>query len=191
MKILGLDIATKTGWAIYDDTKPLKANGHVTDRITMGTVHLRGGNADENIQFMHHNLYPIIQDADPDWIAVEQPINWIKDYGGKGPNAKSVLLLSKLYGAALMLANIQCGTRVLTVQPQAWQAMIGTKGQHDAVRYYLNDKGERIDGTMKRVVKHYCDLVGITGGDHNARDAAVITLWANAAARRRELLEGA
>jgi hypothetical protein len=202
MRILGLDIATKTGWAIYDDSQPLTAKGHVTNRIEMGTVHLRGGNADEQIQFMHDDLYPIIQNAEPDWMVIEQPLNWIKNYSkkgydlagqikGSGPNAKTVMTLNRLYGAAVIMGIIQCGTKVLTVQPQSWQAMMGTRAQNDAIRYYLDDKGKRHDGSMKRVVKHYCSLIGIEGGDDNARDAAVIALWGNAAASKREMLEKA
>jgi Holliday junction resolvasome RuvABC endonuclease subunit len=104
MLILGLDIATTTGFAWYDDKASLSA-------IKTGLIKAEGENAEEKAASLACQIVPMLRQTKPDFVAIEQPMRNVvsfkkkrQDFGGEveeqtiNPNA---LQLSSLSGAAV------------------------------------------------------------------------------------------
>lgn len=102
--ILGLDIATVTGFAWYDDRASLSA-------IKTGLIKAEGENAEQIAASLACQLVAMFKAGRPDFVAIEQPMRNVvsfkkkrQDFGGEveqqtiNPNA---LKLSSLTGAAV------------------------------------------------------------------------------------------
>jgi Holliday junction resolvasome RuvABC endonuclease subunit len=104
MLILGLDIATTTGFAWYEPGSSLSA-------IKTGLIKAEGENAEEKAASLAQQLVAMFKPGRPDFVAIEQPMRNVvsfkkkrQDFGGEveeqtiNPNA---LQLSSLAGAAV------------------------------------------------------------------------------------------
>lgn len=108
MIILGLDIATTTGFAWYDDKAGLSA-------IKTGTVKATGDSPEAKAASLGDQLRDLFKDQRPDFVAIEEPLRNIKTfpkkiqtmYGTKvvqtvNPNQ---MLLPCLIGAAMVVVS--------------------------------------------------------------------------------------
>ena len=172
MKILALDVAKKTGWAVWDTSKPPSS-------MQTGVITLEGSTTVDRIRHMRREFPPILNRHKPDFVAIEAPL----------PNVKTSSTISfqlnALYGAAVMMClgfNIPVGDRIF---PNVWQKII----PKSISRYYLDATGKEKDGGQKRRVRILCDQLAIIGKDDNARDAAIIALWARGHCQELKWLE--
>lgn len=106
MLILGLDIATTTGFAWYEPGQPLST-------IKTGLLKAQGENAEEKAASLGQQLVALMKPVRPDFVSLEQPMRNVvtfkkkrQDFGGEveeqtiNPNA---LQLSSLAGAAVAI----------------------------------------------------------------------------------------
>lgn len=106
MVILGLDIATTTGFAWYEPGCSLSS-------IKTGLIKAEGENAEEKAASLAQQLVALFKPGRPDFVAIEQPMRNVvtfakkrQDFGGEveeqtiNPNA---LQLSSLAGAAVAI----------------------------------------------------------------------------------------
>lgn len=177
MKLFTLDIAARSGWAFYD------TDNHVSS-IEHGSLHFKGSNAFERVVSMREQLPPIMRRYEWDIGYVEAPLPFIPTYQSekhdlagtakkKVPSAKSSLGLNYLAGAAQMLI-LGMNKRCVSVAPRTWQTVIPASIQG-------KDSKDR--------VKQFCEVLGITGGSKDSRDAAVIALWAAGHSQELKLME--
>lgn len=172
--ILALDTATRTGFAFYDTRS-------TPSSIECGHIDFTGKTAHDKVKSVRELLPPLIKRYQPDFVVFESPLAHIPQFKKKGKvdmfgeeeeattiNAKTILQLNRIAGA------VQCvieGFRIPCeeVRPMTWQAVIP----------------KHIKGPTKKRVKLWCDLLGVIGKNEDARDAAVIAIWA--AGRSQEL----
>ena len=166
MIILGLDIATVTGWAIYDTDKSPSA-------IRSGSFKLVGDTAFEKVVDMRARLPRLIREEKPQFAAVEAPLEFApqfkkvrkdmlgeKEEAGTTINTKTIAQLNRLSGAAIMAVigqNVPC----VEVRAQTWQSVIPAS----------------IAGKPKQRAAAYCDMLKIVSPNMDSRDACVIALW--------------
>lgn len=166
-RIMALDPATVVGFALYDTDSPISA-------IICGSIKLEGTGAFEKVKSVRAQLPRLIKEHQPDFIVFESPLSHIPQFKKKGKvnmlgeeetsttiNAGTILQLNRISGA------VQCvieGLRIPCeeVRPMTWQAVIP----------------KNIKGGTKDRVRQFCDALGIIGKNADARDAAVIALWA-------------
>ncbi len=166
-RILALDPATVIGWSLYDTENPISA-------IQCGSITLEGKGAFEKVKSVRELLPKLIKEHEPDFIVFESPLSHIPQFKKKGKvnmlgeeessttiNAGTILQLNRISGA------VQCvieGFRIPCeeVRPMTWQTVIPKK----------------IKGGTKDRVRQFCDMFNIIGKNADARDAAVIALWA-------------
>ena len=184
MRILALDVATNTGWAIYDTAAHISAIecGVITvaSQDSAATAAMRDKRAafDEEVTRLHNR-------SRPDLVVIESPLAYIKDNRGArrapllagavaaedapggGPNARAVLLLNQLFAIAETIARHKAG-RVIEVRPQTWQKIMP----------------KTADDTKRRSLQ-FCHVLRIALPEKGARelranaaDAAVIAIWA-------------
>jgi Holliday junction resolvasome RuvABC endonuclease subunit len=180
MRILALDVATKTGWALYDTDRPPSA-------IITGHFVCEGKGPFEKVASMRYKLPGILKKQKPDFVAIERPLDRIiqfkktrKDLLGEEEvsssiNPATVIQLNQLKAAAqtiVMAFDIAC----CEVAPKTWQTVIpkGVAGR-DA-------KGR---------ARKYCEAVKIEGATADERDAAVIAIWAAGHAQELKLMQRA
>lgn len=165
MKILALDVASSTGWACYDTSKPESAIEH-------GSIKLEGKGAWEKTESLRHWLPDLIRSYKPEFVAIERPLPFVPQYkktkktlwgeeeGATTINAATTMQLNHLVGAVQAI-TLSFNLPYVHVAPRTWQAVIP----------------KSIRGESKQRVKEFCDKLGITGGNMDSRDAAVIALW--------------
>lgn len=167
MIVMGLDIATRSGFGVLDTDRPISA-------IICGSFVCEGNGAFEKVSSMRQKLPGIIRRYQPDFVAIERPLDRIiqhkkvrKDMLGEDEvtstiNPATVMQLNRLMASAQTIVegfNIPC----CEVAPRTWQALIPkTIAAKDS----------------KHRVRLYCESLGIEGGNADSRDAAIISLWA-------------
>lgn len=205
MKILPLDIATEAGWSFFNTEDPPSAMpiGHFRchgDGPSAKGSSLRGGlrtiigkygKPDVAIIEMPLQIAPqYTRSAKEDLVGgnVKDPIQvaevmmerlttavmrggldsrevgeLVKEIWGseKTMNSKTIAQLNWLGGAAQAVLE-GMGIPFEFVGARTWQTIIP----------------KEIKGKPKERVRQYCDQLRIVGGDENARDAAVIGIWA-------------
>lgn len=177
--ILALDVATKCGWAVYDLDRPPSA-------IVAGSLQFVGSNAFEKVADMRRKLPKLIREHRPDFCAIEAPLSFIPSFTKKTRtmfgeeeesstiNPGTIMQLNRLAGAAQICVsgqNIPC----IEVAPRTWQRVIP----------------DHFKGPPKARAKAFCDSLKIVGGNADARDAAVIAIWAAGHCQELKLLERA
>lgn len=106
MIILGLDVATVTGFAFYEPGAPLST-------ISTGTLKAEGEDAEQKAASLARQIVGLVKKQRPDFVSIEQPMRNVvsfkkkrQDFGGEveertvNPNA---LHLSSLSGAAVAI----------------------------------------------------------------------------------------
>lgn len=165
--ILGLDVATVTGWALYDTDKGVSA-------IESGSIRLVGSDAFERVVDMRHKLPRLIRERKPDFAAIEEPLKIAprfkkvrrdmlgqEETGETTINSKTIADLNEYAGAATMAVlgqNVPC----IRVRPQTWQTIIP----------------KSIIGKPKQRAKAYCEMLKIVSPNMDSRDACIIAIWA-------------
>lgn len=173
-RIMALDPATKIGWALYDTENPISA-------IMCGSIHLDGKGAFEKVHSVRAILPKLIREHAPDFVVFESPLSHIPQFEKKKTNvfgeeettktmnAGTILQLNRISGAVQTVIegfNLPCDE----VRPMTWQTVIP----------------KNIKGGTKDRVRQFCDMLQIIGKNIDARDAAVIAIWA---AGRSQLLK--
>lgn len=167
MKIMGLDVATQTGWALYDLDRPPSS-------IVCGSFKCEGQGAFAKVSSMRQKLPGLLRKHAPDFVAIERPLDRIiqhkkikKDMLGQEEvvstvNPATVMQLNRLMASAQTVVegfNIPC----CEVAPRTWQSLIPKS---------ITAKDS------KHRVRYFCESMNIEGGNADSRDAAVIALWA-------------
>ena len=178
MIIMALDPATNIGWAVYDIGT--STSHQRPSSIECGSFNLGKGSAFEKVKAVRALLPPLIKKYQPDFIVFEMPLSIIPKFEKKGKdlagdtetttiNAGTILQLNRISGAVQAVIE---GFRIPCeeVRAQTWQSII--------------PKNIRADNPKKRAAL-FCDMLNIVGKNNDARDAAVIALWA--AGRSQEL----
>ena len=155
MRVLALDLATRTGWA--SDYGPFLGSGFpVTGLYTLSDVNR--GHA-----FLGFNkwLYNKVESlGDIDMIAYEKPL-----FGGKGVKMREAIVM-KLVGLAAM-AEMIGASRSIRVESVSVQV----------VRKAFLGQGR--PANPKRAVLHRCAMLNWgTADDDNRADAAALWFWA-------------
>lgn len=180
MIIGALDVASKTGWAIYDTDRPVSA-------IICGSFVCEGQGAFAKVSSMRQKLPGILRKYQPDFVAIEAPLSRIiqhkkikKDMLGQEEvvstiNPATVMQLNRLAASAQTIVegfNIPC----CEVAPRTWQTLIpkSIAGKDSKAR-----------------VRFYCESLNIEGGNADSRDAAVLALYAAGHAQELKLLQRA
>lgn len=166
MLVLGLDVATTTGWALYDTDKGVSA-------IESGSIKLMGSDAFDRVVDMRHKLPRLIRERKPDFAAIEAPLEFApqfkkkkksllgEDEEGTTINSKTISMLGRLAGAATMAVlgqNVPC----IEVRSQTWQTIIP----------------KNIAGKPKQRARAYCEMLKIVSPNMDSRDACIIAIWA-------------
>lgn len=178
MKILTLDIASKTGWAFWDSSKPESSIEH-------GAVQFEGKTQWQKTESMRRQVPKLLKKYGPDIIVIERPLTFIPQFKKKSDdlagevetttiNAHTIMMLNHLAGAAQMI-TLGFNIPYVEVPPRTWQSVIP----------------KRIDGKPKERVKRFCDMLGIAGGNQDSRDAAVMAVWAKGHCQELKLMERA
>lgn len=165
-RIMALDPASTIGWSLYDTESPISA-------IQCGSITLEGKGAFEKVKSVRTLLPKLIKEHQPDFIVFESPLSHIPQFKKSKMNmlgeeetsttinAGTILQLNRISGA------VQCvieGFRIPCeeVRPMSWQSIIP----------------KNIKGGTKDRVRQFCDMFQIIGKNADARDAAVIAIWA-------------
>lgn len=134
MIILGLDVAQKTGFAAYDDTRSLSA-------IRAGVLKAVGDAYEDKSAALGRALFILVREVKPDLIAIEMPIRTqpagrrtVKMMGedevvegGSGLNA--VISSNQLVGAVSSVCGIKA-VPFVTIAPATWRrAFLGFSRQ--------------------------------------------------------------
>lgn len=172
-RILTFDQSTKiNGWALYDTDNPISA-------IRSGSFVLSGDTISEKIRSLRHHVRAIIKAENPDFCVFEAPADDVRSYEKtktdmygqttveSAINARSSLMLHDIAGA-LEVIILGCGLECERVRPQTWQVVIPKT---------IKGKGKGKEATKDRV-RQYCDMLSIIGKNADARDAAIIAIWA-------------
>lgn len=173
MIILGLDIATVTGAAMYPTDKPISA-------IEAWSFKVTGDRHEEKAASMGLEMVRIIRDRQPDLIAIEEPLKNIvqhkkqrNDLVGEHTestlNPASVILPNQLVGAALAIINAYRIPWVV-IHQQSWRRQfLG----------FARKKGWRRDD-YKRACRTRCDQLKIVCTNNDQADAVGVAFAAPA-----------
>lgn len=105
-KVLGLDIASSTGWCILEDGK-LSKYGVITIPSQM--------NIFQRLKFFENNLIQIINDNKPNEVHIEDVILGIS-------GAKTLAYLGRLNGVAISVCYNRVGDNIKLYTPTTWKA---------------------------------------------------------------------
>jgi hypothetical protein len=177
MIIMALDVASATGWAVYNTDKGPSA-------ILSGSLKLVGDSAFLKVADLRRRLPKIIREHHPDFCAIEAPMEFAPTfkkvkktlYGEEESestiNSKTIAVLNRLAGAAEMAVlgqNVEC----VSVAARTWQSVIP----------------KNITGKPKQRAQAYCDMLGIVSPNMDSRDASVIAIWAAGHCQELKMIE--
>lgn len=106
MKILGLDISTNTGYCILNDGK-LETYGMINIPSEMTLL--------QRISFFENNLIKLLNEYNPDYVAIEDLIMGIS-------GVKVLSYLARLGGVALSCCYKKVGNNIVLYTPSEWKA---------------------------------------------------------------------
>lgn len=209
MKILALDIATSTGWAVYDtDKTPSAIECGVFDLSVAEKGVKKTGVEKRRLMrgMIDAEICRLIDRYRPGTACLEQPLNYIKPQGqGKpkkaplfkgdvdphpktdkeekgGPNADTVLMLNQLFAVAYTICAHKCQLMLpIEVAPTSWQVLT---------------KAHRGD-TKERSISYCHQLKVILPPELNkkergdAADAVCIAVWAAGQIQKDKMMDRA
>lgn len=169
--ILGLDIATTTGWALYDPHKPVSA-------IRAGSFKCIGDSPEAKAYSLSGHLIKLIGDyGKPDFVCIEEPLRAIpqgkrsmkfmgeeQQVGGAAGSAQMMVLANQLVGSAIGLIR-GYGLPFETVTSATWR-----KAMYN---------GDRAKGSAewKRLARDKCRLLKIEVPNADAAEASFIAMF--------------
>jgi len=178
MILLGLDISTNVGWALYDLDKPLSA-------IETGFFKCAGDSDFEKAGSLHTLLAGLIRRLQrdgktPDLAVFEAPLDFIprfekkrKDLGGTVEETTTInpKTIGLLHGLARTAQAVLRGYKIrhMEVRPQTWQTIIPRSLKQSI----------QGDKATKRRAERTCDMLRIVATNEHKRDAALIAVWAS------------
>lgn len=172
MMILGLDIATTTGFAWYDPTASMST-------IRTGIITAVGDNAEAKAASIATQLVAMLKSERPDFVAIEQPMRNVVTFKKKkrdmvgekeeqtiNPNA---LQLSSLSGAAVAIVSAY---RIpwLTIPSSTWRSQFLGYGR----------KSGFASKDWKKAAMERCQLLKIPVKRHDAAEAVGVAFAASA-----------
>lgn len=173
MLILGCDIATVSGFALFDTRKDVSA-------IEAWSVQVKGNCHEAKAAQLGWVLHQIVRDKKPDLIAVEQPLKNIKQYDkiktdlagthkSKTVSPSTVILPNQLAGAVMGIIGAM-GKPWVTIPPETWRATFLGFGRK---------KGWSRDD-WKRAARKQCQMEGIAVTNNDQSDAVGVAIAARA-----------
>ena len=170
--ILGLDIATTTGFALYSLQESLST-------IKTGTIVCKGNNAEQKAASLSVELIKLLKAHKPDFIAIEEPLRNLVPFRKKTQSLMgeeehltinpSALQLSSMTGAAVAITS---GLKIpwTTIPSQTWRKHFLGRGR---------EKGwKRSD--WKRAAIERCRLLHIPVKNNDAAEAVGIAIAGSA-----------
>lgn len=175
MIIMGLDLATRSGWAVRDSARHRSS-------ILCGTFSVKEYDWEEKYAVAANLFYRLVKDHKPDFVAIERPEHGVRQFKKKGKVDltgeeqtfstinPAALQLTGIAGAVIgicMLMRIPYGTIAAT----SWRPIYYGKGQKPA------------DGNWKRMAIEQCEAENIVlpRTKEEQKDAAeavgVCTCW--------------
>lgn len=179
MLILGMDIATTTGFAWYDPSAPMST-------IRTGIITATGENAEEKASSIGLQLVAMLKAERPDFVAIEQPMRNVVTFKKKkhdmagdkeeqtiNPNA---LQLSSLSGAAVAIISAY---RIpwLTIPSSTWRSQFLGYGR----------KPGFASKDWKKAAMERCQMLKIPVKKHDAAEAVGIAFAATASQQYKML----
>lgn len=172
MMILGLDIATTTGFAWYDPSASMST-------IRTGIITASGNNAEEKAADIAQQLVVMLKAERPDFVAIEQPMRNVvmfkkkkHDMAGEheestiNPNA---LQLSSLSGAAVAIVSAY---RIpwVTIPSSSWRSQFLGYGRKPGFQ----------SKDWKKAAMERCQMLKIPVKRHDAAEAVGVAFAATA-----------
>lgn len=177
MIYMGLDIATKTGVAIYDTQKHRASIFTTTIDLSVKKKDKgKSGGSEGKAWRLTPKLKQIITDygQKPDYIVCEAPPKQV--FKGQG-NIHSTIELNVLVGAVSGALGLW-GMPFQTVEPATWRkAMLG-KGR---VQGWSS-------GDWKQAAMNQCRMEGLPYSNDNEAEAVLIALWASTNSHRAQMV---
>jgi Holliday junction resolvasome RuvABC endonuclease subunit len=181
MIVLGLDLATRAGWALYDTRQSVGA-------IQTGSFTCKGETYEQKARSLSLHLIGVIKrHGKPDYAAIEQPQRNVQPHQKKPSkmfpelqpemtiNAGTALLLNQLVGAAVGVLT-GYGVPHETVSVATWRKGFFPAGQRGADRQ-----------DWKRMAKAQCELLRIPISNADEAEAVGVAIWAAKAGKHWEL----
>lgn len=173
MIIMGLDVATNTGIAIYDTKEDVSSIHHFSKKVTSDESYQK---AIELVGLLRHEL----DFWKPDFVAIEAPLTIVRSYNkkrndmlgitdkGQTINPAAVIVPNMLFGSAVGAVTAHFGdytanAPLSATPPRVWQSKL-LKGV--------------VGKDTKDRAKIYLEACGITGGNNDGRDAACLAIYA-------------
>ncbi len=175
--ILALDPAKNFGWAVYDTSGTVSA-------IRCGRIRIDGKTRFEKVASVRRELPKLVKEYNPEFAVFESPFAHAPQYEKKstdilGAEVSSTSINTKTLEHACAIAGavqailMGMGLPCEEVAPRTWQTIIP----------------KNIRGGPKDRVRMCCDMFQIVGPNEDARDAAVIALWAAGRSQVRKHME--
>lgn len=131
VRILGLDIASSTGFCLLDYARPC-------EDWDCGTIEVEGEFHEEKCDDFQGALFELLGGDLPDFAAIETPLRNVKAFekvgsdmagesAGSTVNAGAALLLNQLAGAAVATLRV-CNIPFGLITPQTWRPAYYGKG---------------------------------------------------------------
>lgn len=132
MKIMGLDLATRSGWAVRDSDKHRSS-------ILCGTFSVKDYDWEEKYAIAANLFYRLIKDHAPDFVAIERPEHGVRqfkkkgkvDLTGKEETVSTInpaaLQLTGIAGACIAICQIR-GIPYGTIAATSWRPVYFGKG---------------------------------------------------------------
>jgi crossover junction endodeoxyribonuclease RuvC len=129
MRCLGIDHASRSGWAVLDDDK----------LIERGCIYVTGNTIPERLGKLYNSVSKLIEKYKPDMIAVEQPKHRL--------NGNTTLLLISYY-TLIMYCAYEHNVKVNEVNPMQMKKLVTGDGHADkdkVLQYIAMRLGVSID----------------------------------------------
>jgi len=182
--IIGLDISTKTGVALYEPPN--------IKTIRTCTIVSNGETHEQKAEALADGLIRLFKsEGRPEFVAIEQPLRNVMQHrkqgtrmmpdleGGMTVNAGTALMLNQLVGSTIGILR-GYGIPWVVIPVQSWRKGFFPKGTKGA---------DRAD--WKRLAKRQCELLGVDIRNNDEAEAVGVAVSGHAHYRNMKSLEAA
>lgn len=132
MIVMGLDLATRSGWAVRDSNKHRSS-------IICGTFTVKGYEWEEKYAIAANCFYRLVKEHRPDFVAIERPEHGVRQFNKKKKNPitgqeetvstinPAALQLTGIAGACIAICQIR-GIPYGTIAATSWRPVYFNKG---------------------------------------------------------------